>query len=188
LQRAYQWSNWHPRYKYWLYKYDIDYESKQRGSDQGDQARSSLRKLFKESAVTLDHIVPHQLEWKALSETKEQDNDIESWKDDDRKQAEDNWEAIEKTIDGIGNLLLLSRSNNASLQNCAPADRAGEYERLKLKSVSYKEVATWKRRSEWREAKNDPWQARIEARGKRLLSWVQEYFTEPATWREIETT
>jgi hypothetical protein len=189
LHRAYNWGHWHSRYKYWLYKYEIEYESKNANSQQASQVRTSLRKLFKENAVTLDHIVPHELEWKALSVKGEQDNNIERWKDaDDKKQAITNWESITKTIDGVGNLVLLSCSNNASLQNCAPFERAAQYESWGLKSVSYKEVTTWKAPIEWHDVINDPWQTRIEARGKRLFEWMKDYFTDRTTWTDLDTT
>lgn len=181
LHRAYIWGHWHARYKYWLYKYEIDKAS----SDQANQVRTSLRKLFKDNEVTLDHIVPRELEWKELSrkaEADKPDNIIDGWEDtEDKMQAKEEWEHILKTIDGIGNLVLLSRSHNASLQNIAPYKRAADYRRLKLASVSYREVAEWKARKSWSDD-NDPWHVRIESRGKRLIGWMVEYFTDKSTW------
>ena len=177
LHRAYIRGHWHARYRYWLYKYEIDKAS----SDQANHVRSSLRKLFKENDLTLDHIVAQELEWKELSETGETHNEIYRWDPADRKQAEANWDEIIKTIDGIGNMVLLSRSDNASLQNSAPINRADGYEKLNLQSESYKEAKTWK------DPINDPWQAKIEARGERLLKWMNGYFTDKATWTDKET-
>jgi hypothetical protein len=126
--------------------------------------------------VTLDHIVPHGLAWAELS-VKGETGDIKGWTDqNDVKQAEEKWDNISKVIDGIGNLVLLGRSNNASLQNIAPSKRTAEYESWNLKSVSYKEVATWKDPTEW--------QAKIEYRGNDLIKWMEDYFTTKATWIE----
>jgi uncharacterized protein with ParB-like and HNH nuclease domain len=175
LQGAYNWGHWHTRYKYWLYKYEIQNAS----SDQAD-IRGSLRDLFKENNVTLDHIVPHALELKALSKKGETDNDIAKWKDaDDRNEAEANWEKISNTIEGIGNLVLLSRSNNATLQNITPVERSGIYEKYGLKSISYKEVENW--------TNPDKWQEQIKARGERLYNWMKDYFTDQATWTDKVT-
>ena len=173
-RRAYHWGHWHWRYQYWLYKYEIEYENKS-SFEKAGETRISLRKLFKENAVTLDHIVPHELEWKALSVKEETVNNINCWKDaEDKKQAEETWKKIAEVIDGIGNLVLLNSSNNTSLQNCVPIERAIKYKKWGLNSVSYKEVGEWKDPKEW--------QGKIEARGNCLIKWMQEYFTNNDTW------
>ena len=179
LHRAYTWGHWHGRYKYWLYKYEIEMTE---GREQIDQVRSSLRKLFKENDVTLDHIIPHELEWTELSEKGAQTNELKDWDPDDKKQAEDIWKEIGKSIEGIGNLVILSRSANASIQNMAPYKRALEYRRFELESVSYNEISTWKARAEWSDMTNDHWKFKIEERGERILTKIKEYFTDEATW------
>jgi hypothetical protein len=187
LHTAYNWKHWHSRYKYWLYKYEIEFKENESASNQTDQFRHSLRKMFKENAITLDHIVPHELGWPELSVTGEQNSDITQWKDDhDRKQAEENWEKILKNINGIGNLVILSHSVNASLKNIAPFKRAASYKEWELKSVSYEEVAKWTPPTEWGNDNNAPWHARIEARGERLISWMVDYFTNETTWIGVE--
>lgn len=178
LHSAYNWGHWHGRYKYWLYKYEIEMTE-----GQALLVRSALRNLFKENDVTLDHIIPHELEWKELSKKGTMNNDLNSWDPDDRRQAEEIWKEIGKTINGIGNLVLLSRSDNASLQNISPFKRASEYRKCKLESLSYEEVATWKSRAEWSDDSKDSWQVKIEDRGKSLLTWMKGYFSNQATWK-----
>ena len=127
----------------------------------------------------MDHIVPHELEWKELSINGEKDNERSKWKDpDDIKQAEENWEKIENTINGFGNLVLLGSSENARLQNIPPYERAEKYKEWGLKSISYQEVAEWK----------DPgdWATKIEYRGKSIIDWVKTYFTDKCTWTDPE--
>jgi len=171
LCRAYNWGHWHPRYKYWLYKYEIASAC----SDDQSRVRESMRALFKQNEVTLDHIVPHELQWRELSNGSAQDDDIDHWPDrKDAEQARANWNKILTFIDGVGNLLLLSRSNNASLQNIAPFRRASEYAKCHLDSESYRDVGNW----------TDPleWCFHMERRGVRLLEWMRVYFTSDATW------
>ena len=178
LHRAYGWRHWHSRYKYWLYKYEIENSSDQAG------ARTSLRGLFKDNDVTLDHIVPNELGWTDLSEKGEQNNNIEEWKcQKDKEQAKANWDEIFNTIDGIGNLLLLSSSHNSSLKNCSPCMRAAEYKKWGLGSKSYREVAEWKSRREWNND-GDAWKDKIEKRGSCLMKWLEAYFTDKATWTD----
>jgi hypothetical protein len=180
LLRAYNRGNWHFRYKYWLYKYEIESEKTKGGTDQSDQVRSFLRTLFKDDAVTLDHIIPHGLGWNELSVSGEHQSDIRLWKDEaDKRQAEATWQGIHEIINGIGNLVLLSHSDNASLQNIAPFNRADAYRKLNLKGASYREVEAWKASIEWR--------TRIEARGELLIKWMQDYFTAKPTWTDKET-
>ena len=136
--------------------------------------RSSLRDLYTKNDVTLDHVVPHELEWKELSIKGNQDNNIDSWDDEDKNQAIKNWEEIGKTIDGIGNLVLLSGPINSSLSNTAPSKRATVYNSCHLESVSYKEVGNWSNPIDWH--------AKITARGNCLLKWMKDYFTDKATW------
>lgn len=170
LHSAYNWGHWHGRYKYWLYKFEIQNAS----FEQADMIRSSLRDLYKKNDVTLDHVVPHELEWKELSIKGNQDNNIDSWDDEDKNQAIKNWEEIGKTIDGIGNLVLLSGPINSSLSNTAPSKRATVYNSCHLESVSYKEVGNWSNPIDWH--------AKITARGNCLLKWMKDYFTDKATW------
>lgn len=179
LHRAYTWGHWHGRYKYLLYKYEIEMTE-----GNVDQVRSSLRGLFKENDVTLDHIVPHELEWKELSENGAKDDNKENWDSDDRDQAESIWKEIQKSIDGIGNLVILSRSSNSSLQNMSPIIRSAEYKNLGLVSISYQEVSTWKPRNQWVDKEKDSWQAKIKERGLRLLTKMNAYFTAQRTWND----
>jgi hypothetical protein len=172
LHNAYNWGHWHGRYKYWLYKYEIENTV----TSNRYQVRSSLRKLFRENDVTLDHIVPRELQWKELSKYEETGNDLEKWKPDDKTQAVETWKEICETINGIGNLVLLSRSVNASLQNMPPFKRASEYQKFELESISYKEVATWIAYTEWSN--------KIKERGSRLLTEMKIYFTDSDTWQE----
>jgi len=177
LHNAHNYGHLHWRYKYWLYKYEIENEREMSGSDRVTQVRSSLRGLFKGNEVTLDHIVPRGLEWTELSLNGEKDPNIENWKDkDDREQATAIWGEIEKVINGIGNLILLSHSDNASIGNIPPFKRPAKYQKLKLESVSYREMATWRTPVEW--------QAKIEARGKLLFKWMVDYFTNIDTWTD----
>jgi hypothetical protein len=179
LHRAYEWPHWHPRYKYWLYKHEID----KAGADQTNQVRVALRALFKDNAATLDHIVPHGLDWRELSEKMATDANIDHWEDEsDKDQARKHWKSISETINGIGNLLLLSHSDNSSIQNSAPSKRAAEYKKRNLDSVSYREVKEWKDRIDWSNDNSDSWQARIKARGEHLIKWMEAYFTDKATW------
>jgi len=177
LHRAHIWGHWHGRYKYWLYKYEVEM-----AGDQEDKVRQSLRNLFKENDVTLDHIVPRGLEWKELSGNGAQNSELKDWDPTDKEQAEKIWEEIGKTINGIGNLVLMSRSSNASLQNIAPFKRTSEYRKFQLESISYNEVEAWKPRAKWIDGSNDAWNLKIEERGKRILTKIKEYLTDQATW------
>lgn len=180
LREAYGRGDWHGRCKYWLYKYEIEI-----AGDQKVQVRNALRGLFKENDVTLDHIVPRGLEWKYLS-TKEgdQNNDLEKWEDPaNKEQAVKIWEEIEKTINGIGNLVLLSRSANAVLQNIPPYLRAEKYREIfELDIFSYKDVETWNARAEWSDKSTDAWNKKIEKRGEDILKMIKGYFTDSTTW------
>lgn len=176
-RRAYSWSHFHGRYRYWLYKYEVEMAAGNAGV-----VRKSLRKLFKENDVTLDHMIPRELEWKELSLNREMTNKVESWKECDRDQAERHWEELKGCLDGIGNLVILSRSTNASLKNISPFRRAAEYQRLGLDSVSYVELAEFKAVADWKDPKTDSWEGRIDARGRRLMSKMKDYFTCDSVW------
>ena len=145
LTNAFFW--WQEKMVYLLYKYEIE-----QGADLDE-----LRKIMKEGR-SIEHILPQEwiFEW-----VKENDTNIIL--PNEKNVRED----IGKVINGIGNLLLITGSENSSKSNRHPKDKeydscsGGSYE----KHNSNRDI--WKNYAEWEKI--------IDERGKDLLNFLKKF-------------
>lgn len=145
LTNAY--SFWREKMTYLLYKYEISLDV---------LIREELRSLFKTSK-SLEHIVPQT--WSV------------EWLDESQKQDEIFKSKIISKINGIGNLLLLSSSENSSESNSHPKD--------KLYKISNK--SSYKKHNENCESfsnKFEKWIDNIDCRGNEIYTHLINYFIE----------
>jgi hypothetical protein len=148
----------HVRLRYLFYKYEI--------ADGVENTREVLRGMFKKDAVSLDHIVAHEIGWVNCVGREMPNEEDEKW-----------WKEFQQdSIDGIGNLVLLDAASNSSLGACSPMARISIYEKRELKSESYVEFVkqlTVENHTKWKEV--------IENRGKQILEFLKTAFAMVAT-------
>jgi len=141
LNNAYDW--WQSRkIIYVLYKYEREIGANM----------DALRKIMKKGR-SVEHILPQ--EWKAsISNSSNIDKDFE--------------EEINKCIDGIGNLLIITKSENSSVNNQHPKDKnynscsGGSYDEHNDNS------------NKWENHEN--WKTIIEERGNKIYDFMIDYF------------
>ena len=143
LSDAFNWNRWKSKITYAIYKYEAR-----------NEARSSaeVRKMMKDK-TTLEHILPQEWnkEWineRDLNETSEAEfpKKIAAW------------------INGIGNLLLLTKSENSSVGNKHPADK-----KYRCSGGSYKEHN--ESGEKWRSSKE--WPNLIRERGEKIFDFMR---------------
>ncbi len=138
--------NWHKeKMIYLLYKYEISLQN---------DCRKNLRELLK-NGVSVEHILPQEwdLEWTIF-------------KDNTSNDARLFLDKIYKVINGIGNLLLLSTSENSSQSNSHPMNK-----NYNIHGESYeihnKNKHIWKDHTKWEEI--------ITSRGKAIYKYLIEF-------------
>jgi hypothetical protein len=134
------------RMTYLLYKFEISLDA---------SIREELRILFKKSK-SLEHIIPQS--WSI------------DWLDKSKKNDEVFKNKINSKINGIGNLLLLSNSENSSESNSHPKD----------KTYKISNKGSYKKHNEKREVLSDnfeKWVDDIDVRGSEIYSFLDYYFS-----------
>lgn len=137
---------WKEKMTYLLYKYEISID---------ETIRKDLRTLFKKQK-SLEHIVPQS--WS------------NEWLNDKQKNDETFVKNINYKINGVGNLLLLSSSENSSESNSHPKDK--EY-KICNKS-SYKEHNENRKNYE---NNFEKWIENIDTRGYNIYKFLENYFS-----------
>jgi uncharacterized protein with ParB-like and HNH nuclease domain len=138
--------NWHrEKMIYLLYKYEINLQS---------DCRKDLREIIK-NGVSVEHILPQ--EWD-LNWTKFEDNTS-----DEVRLFHDK---IDKVINGIGNLLLLSSSENSSQSNSHP-----KHKFYSVNGKSYKDHNS--NNQIWEDS--NKWEENIKSRGEDICQFLINY-------------
>ena len=143
LNNAFNW--WRHKMIYALYKYE-----KHQGVD--------LRKVM-QGAVSVEHILAQNWQWEWLEDYPKNNTSASEYKA--QKSNE-----IGAYINGIGNLLLISQSENSRLGNKKPNEK-----QYSLKGGSYTEHSD--NSHKW--ASSDNWRRIIEERGKRIYDFILEH-------------
>lgn len=143
LTHAFHWHPWKYKIIYAIYKYEIT-----------NGAR--IREIMK-GTISVEHILPQEWYW-----IRNDDPDLKGI-------SEDDWVAFHKGIDqcinGIGNLLLITPSENTSVGNKHPAEK--DYEQY-CAGGSYADHH--QSREEWRSSKK--WNNLIRARGEEIFKFM----------------
>lgn len=137
---------WKEKMTYLLYKYEISID---------ETIREDLRILFKK-AKSLEHIVPQS--WS------------KEWLNENNKNDEIFIRDLNNKLNGIGNLLLLSLSENSSESNSHPKDK--EYEICN--KGSYKEH--YENRKTF-DSNLEKWIINIDIRGNKIYDFLENYFS-----------
>lgn len=133
---------------YLLYKYEID------NSGNKEEVRNQLREVIK-SGYSREHILP-QVGWeKFIEETIKDKNQIEKIKN-----------SVKDVINGIGNLLIVTKNLNSENGNKHPSKKTYPPEW----GISYKNHND--NQSEWNNPEN--WERIIEERGKKIFEYLRE--------------
>jgi predicted DNA-binding transcriptional regulator len=133
---------------YLLYKYEIN------NSDDKKEVRNQLREIIK-SGYSREHILP-QVGWEEfIEETVKDKNQIEKIKN-----------SVKDVINGIGNLLIVTKSLNSENGNKHPSKKTYPSEW----GISYKNHKG--NQSEWNNPEN--WERIIEERGKKIFEYLRE--------------
>ena len=144
-KNAFNFHPWKEKITYLLYKFEIS---------QDINVRPMLREIFK-NKKTLDHILPQNWgsHWVTIFEV-------------DKKEKFRN--SINSKINGIGNLIIVTQSENSTLSNKHPRDK--EYH---IKEFgSYK--THFENNNKW--ANHENWETLIDERGKCLYEFLLDYF------------
>jgi hypothetical protein len=135
---------WMPKLKYALYKYEV-------------RENPAIRDVMK-GKISVEHILPQMWDWIKHEGT---DENLKG-------MSEDEWTSFRKEIDdcinGIGNLLLITPSENTSAGNKHPADK--KYERYCGGSYQEHDLG----REKWRQSKE--WPDLIRTRGERIFKFM----------------
>lgn len=150
---------WPEKMKYLLYKYEVRADS--------GLNKNRIRALVK-NGISVEHILPQGWDSAWLPEKGLEGSSTSS--DEEKKFVE----KFGRRINGLGNLLLLTSSENSSATNKHPSEK--EYSRYKS-AGSYK----WheENKGKWNKAEN--WSSIIEKRGVELLIFMHEHFNIPGT-------
>ena len=152
LNNAFWWW-WMPKLKYVLYKYEVT---------ENAAIRAAIRDVMK-GTISVEHILPQNWKWEWVED---EDLPPKTLSESERGPVR---EAVQKEvgsyINGIGNLLLLTRGENSSLGNIHPAEKM--YDRYST-AGSYAEHA--QNRKKWRSSKE--WRALIHERGENIFNFM----------------
>ena len=130
-----------------MYKYEIEQKS--------DLIK--LREIIKKGR-SIEHILPQEWDWKWINE-----KDINNITEDGRKTNSE----IGKIINGIGNLLLITGSENSSKSNNHPMNKIYE----SCSGGSYEKHNS--NRERWKDYKE--WEKIIAERGDKLLIFLKGF-------------
>ncbi len=145
---AFNFNPWKEKMTYLLYKYEISLDA---------NCRPNLREVFN-NKKTLDHILPQnwQIDWLINSDEFE------------KKKLKD---SMDNLINGIGNLLIVTQSENSSLSDKAPFNKTyknssfGSYKRFE------ESKSTWENPNKW--------EGLISNRSKEIYDFLLNYFSNP---------
>ncbi len=142
LKNAYYW--WRHKMIYTIYKYEVS-------------KKADIRYVMK-GTISVEHILPQEWQWEW----------IEGWKNTDAPPKDRQDELLKDIggfINGLGNLLLLTPGENASVGNTHPADK--NYERYCIADV---EGAPHQDREKWRSSES--WKDLIQTRGEDIYNFM----------------
>lgn len=146
LLNGFNW--WKPKMSYLLYKYELSIDNK---------ILLHLRNVIKDS-ISIEHILPQSWEWHWINAD---ENNLTGKNKDFEK-------AIYNSINGIGNLVILTTSENSSQSNSHP----------KEKVYNLNEYGSYKKHEEnkarWESYEN--WINLIEERGSDIYDFMKNYF------------
>jgi hypothetical protein len=151
LNQAFYWQPWwnKNKIKYAIYKYEVRTGKDKHGT--------KIREVMK-GTISVEHILPREWKWEWIEGT----CDVPGKLSDEERAT---WSTeVGSFINGIGNLLLLTRGENSSVGNKHPADKV--YERYP--GGSYEEEN--RNRGEWRSPKK--WSELIRARGEEIFQFM----------------
>ncbi len=143
-------NGWRNKVIYALYKYEID-----QGAD--------IRRVMKES-ISVEHILPQEWDWKWIEEKDFPPKQFESPEQREKHRRERRPE-VGAFINGLGNLLLVTREQNSALGNEHPAEKS--YTHI-CQGGSYAEHES--RREDWKTS--EKWAELIRQRGERIFDFV----------------
>ncbi len=137
---------WKEKMTYLLYKYEISID---------ETIRTDLRILFKKSK-SLEHIVPQS--WSR------------DWLEDNHKNDEQFITALNNKINGIGNLILLSLSENSSESNSHPKDKQYKICNKGSYKEHYENIIKF-------DSNLEEWTINIDKRGNKIYDFLVDYFS-----------
>lgn len=143
-------NGWRNKVLYALYKYEIDHEA-------------DIRRVMKDS-VSVEHILPQEWDWKWLEEEDCPAKQFESPEEREKHRRERGPE-VAAFINGLGNLLLVTREQNSALGNEHPAKK--NYTHI-CQGGSYAEHEG--RREDWKAS--EKWKELIRERGERIFDFI----------------
>lgn len=147
LKNAYYW--YPEKMKYLLYKYYKEGKL---------MDKKYLRRIFKEG-VSLEHILPRNWRWEWIGA---KPNNLT---DEEHKFNQ----SISDVINGIGNLMLLTSSDNSSLKDKKPTE--------KLKHLQKCGIITDMNNDWWKDLESSKkWKESIERRGENIFNFLIKYF------------
>lgn len=142
LNNAFNFHPWKEKMTYLLYKYEINLDK---------NCRVGLREVFKDKK-TLDHILP------------------QNWQNFAGENITENLKInIDSIINGIGNLIIVTQSENSTLSDKKPSDKTYKNNQF----GSYKKFEGLK--SEWENSEN--WDKLISNRSNEIYNFLVKYFT-----------
>lgn len=144
LRKAFWW-HWRPKLNYVLYKYEVS-------------ASSTIRDVMK-GTISVEHILPQNWKWEWVER-----EDVPP-KTLSESEREDVQKKVDSYIHGLGNLMLLTRSENSGQGDEHPAKK-----RYGRAGGSYGEHdQNWRN---WESSKN--WPELISARGEKIFKFMIE--------------
>lgn len=146
LNNAFHW--WNEKMVYALYKYEIGLNAD----------LNELRKIMKEGR-SVEHILPREWKWEWVGE--KHSNNISENGNEMRKK-------VDKIINGIGNLMLITGSENSSQSNNHPKNKYYE----SCSGGSY--IIHNENRDQWNDPSN--WEGLINERGMKVYEFLKDYF------------
>lgn len=148
-------NGWRDKVIYALYKYEIS-------------KGANIRQIMKEN-ISVEHILPQEWDWKWIDEG---DQPPLIFSKDQEKERELHHRTkgpeISSFINGLGNLLLVTREENSALGNSHPKDK--DYTHI-CQGGSYAEHEG--RREDWKASEN--WTKLIRERGEDILHFIKEH-------------
>lgn len=138
---------WKPKVIYLLYKYEINIEENK------TEIRGELRQLFK-NKLSVEHILPQS--WN------------KDWINEETKVDSEFHDNVNSFVNGIGNLLLLTVSENSSENNKHPKDKKYRINHLGSYKEHFVNSESWKDSNKWKDT--------IENRGNKIYDFLLQYF------------
>lgn len=148
LNSAFGW--WRNKVIYALYKYEIS-------------QNADIRRIMRET-ISVEHILPQEWQWDWIEKEDSPPRHFSS--DAERKEHQQQMQAEVSTfINGLGNLLLVTRQENSALGNDHPARK--DYTDI-CRGGSYLEHE--KQRDRWKSS--NEWHKLIDERGRRIFDFI----------------